>query len=95
MKIFKTGDYDWCAAETAEDARKAFDEFRRAVSGDEPLPVEEVYELSETEMDSTLFTDADIYEDTTATGPKRTFGEELRKMIDAGATFPCHFATTE
>jgi hypothetical protein len=84
MKIFKLNDCDWWAGEDLESVKSAYIE---EVGGDVD---DDARELTEAEMDSLDFVD-----ELPDYGEHRTFREQLRRMIDSGAQFPCFFASTE
>ncbi len=83
MKVFQINDCDWYMAPTLEGA------IQQAMS-DSGLPRDEVCdsprELSEADMDDLTFTDDE--------GNRRTFTEELRRRLTAGARTEM-FASTE
>ena len=88
MKIFSMNDCDWMAAETLEEAKAAY--LATCWSGTRE-PEEEAFddpgEISAEAYDKVLFTDED--------GAKRSFREQLQRMIDSGEKFPTFFASTE
>lgn len=100
IKIFAMNDSDWCAAETLEDALKAMAEnldYETTPEGIDDMrrefEVEDPGEISDESMDSLIFTDdSDLPEGQII---KRTFREQLARMIENETPFPCFFATTE
>jgi len=86
MKIFEMNDCDWVVAESLEQSKLAY---LKDYSDD----VEDARELTDSELDTLIFTDRD--ENETPTGDKRTFREQLAIEVAAGGTFPRLFASTE
>ena len=89
IKIYEIG-IDFYAAKNLRDAVRAF----VSDSGDFTIreALEEAIPISDKAMDRLMFLD-DPYNHETST--KRTFREELQRMIDAGEKFPCAFASSE
>lgn len=83
IKVFQLNDYEWWAGESLELIVMCY---RENVCSDEHS-IEDGSEVSEDEMNQLIFNDED--------GIKRTFREELDKMITEGQEFPCIFACTE
>lgn len=96
IEIFKVNDCEWYAATTADGAIKAaaelvsepsVEEYRRNYDAFD-VPVR----LEPEDMQKLKFMDE---REDGANGPVRTFREQLDRMIAAGDTFPCFFASTE
>lgn len=93
MKIFEMNDCEWYAGESVEDCIEAFVKD----NGEELEFWEECRDegypklLSEKEMQDLNFLE-DPYD---SECPKRSFKDELNRMIERGDKFPCFFATTE
>lgn len=85
MKLFKINDCDWWMAPTLEEAV----EDAKGYYGDHPDMWEDARELTDKEMDSTIYSDYETDPPNT-----RTFREELNLRIAAGAKIEL-FATTE
>jgi hypothetical protein len=85
MKIFSMNDCDWYVGESLEACKTSYLE----VCED----VEDAYELTDEELDTTFFYDMD--EDENMLGTKRTFREQLAIEIAEGGEFPRFFASTE
>lgn len=88
IKIFAMNDCDWMAAETSEDAVREYKENFSGGDFDDSGPVE----LSDAEMDRLVFRED---EEDGSTVEDISFREKLNRMIAAGETFPCFFASTE
>lgn len=88
MRIFQVNDCDWWMAESAEQARNSAIEAYGGDDDDCVLPLEEIEEVSATEMERLKFHDEDEEE-------TRTFKEQLAKRIREGAAKPEIFASTE
>jgi len=94
MKVFRMNDHDWVAAETREQAEQFYrhvevdecdlteEEFREEQEGQVP------HELGSAAMTNLLFTDDDGK-------TKRTFQDQLDRLVEEKAEFPCIFASTE
>jgi ribosomal protein L16 Arg81 hydroxylase len=88
MKVIQMNDCDWMAAETVEQAT---DEYIAKYGGDEhELAEDQPTELSDEAMNCLMFNACDEEPPT-----KRTFREQLDKLIADGQEFPCFFASTE
>ena len=89
MKIFSMNDCDWMAAETLEEAKAAY--LAECWSGTGELDedaFDDPDEISAAQYDGLLFSDED--------GTKRTFREQLQRMMESGREkFPTFFASTE
>lgn len=86
MKIFKMNDCDWMAGEDAESVKKEY----AANYSDGDHENQEPRQLTEEELDNKKFFDTEI-----EPYKHRTFREELQRLIDADASFPRFFASTE
>ncbi|MDO9365160.1 MAG: hypothetical protein Q7T58_02290 [Methylotenera sp.] len=86
MKIFEMNDCDWVVGESLEQIKLAY-------LKDYGENAEYAMELTDSELDTLIFTDCD--ENETPTGGKRTFREQLEIEVAAGGTFPRLFASTE
>jgi hypothetical protein len=88
-KVFAMNDCDWMAGEDVESCIVAYLEFTGC--GDTPGAraeyIDEPHEVSDAVMDGFSFVDDDR--------TKRTFREQLQKLIDDGTKFPVFFASTE
>ena len=88
MKIFSMNDCDWMAAETLEEAKSAYlATCWEGTREPEEAAFDDPGEISAEAYDKVLFTDED--------GAKRSFREQLQRMIDSGEKFPTFFASTE
>ena len=92
INIYRVGAAYWFAAETPEAAVEAYKSFCKEFCDDEP----EDSEIPE----ARIVTDDQInriefHRDEPGDTSSVTFREELDRMIGAGATFPCFFATSE
>lgn len=89
IKVYEMDDCTWYAAETAEDASRAYTE---DTSGD--LIPEEGYprELTAEDMERLTFV-TDLYNPEQS--ESMTFAEALTRQVAEGKEFPCFFATTE
>jgi hypothetical protein len=100
MKIFTMNDCEWYAAENLEDALKAMTEEVGCETTPEGIAalredsdVDDPGEISDESMDNLTYTDDSGLPEGGII--KRTFREQLAKMIADGCKFPCFFATTE
>lgn len=85
IKVFQLDDCDWWAGENLPDV---IAEARKQCGPDTYEDAEtDAVEMSDEAMRTLQFVDED--------GTKRTFAEELQRMIDAGDTLPSLFASTE
>ncbi len=96
MKIFQIDEETWYAAETIDEAIKAYTN-DTGITHEELLQLDEgvdaLYELDEEEMNELYFTDVEC-----EFSPDRqlyTFAEALELMILRGDKFPEMFASTE
>ena len=90
MKIFQVDENTWYAADTMDEAK-------RQAKKDYELPIAEIidgseHELTDEEMDGKIYYD-DTYN--SETSERRTFREQLSKLMKAGWDFPCMFAFSE
>jgi len=88
MRVFQINDYDWFMAETAEQARNAAIELYGSDDDDCVLPLNEIEEVSDSEMARLKINDEED-------GMTRTFKEQVAKRIKEGANKPEFFASTE
>jgi hypothetical protein len=86
MKVFAMNDCEWWAAETLEEAKADYLKETGMKEADEPF--DDPHELDAEAMDRLRFFDEDEK-------AKRSFREQLERMVSSGAEFPCLFATTE
>jgi hypothetical protein len=86
MRVFAMNDCDWVAAETLEDAIKTYAQMI-GTGFDPEDDLSDPHALTDEQMDKLMFTDEDE--------KKRTFREQLNRMIEAGEELPGFFATTE
>lgn len=87
MKIFRMDDCTWMAGATLEDCTAEWVEhYGGEIIEGEFAPYEE------TALDKLIFFDEDARG---GIGKRRTFREELDRLIASGETFPLFFATTE
>lgn len=84
IKVFRLTECDWWAGEDIESASDSF-VVQTGCDVDEYAR-----ELTEHEMNSFVFMD-----ELPDRGERRTFAEQLQRMIDRGDPFPCFFASTE
>lgn len=88
IKVFKVSDCDWFAAKTAKEARQCAIEW---TENDEwEWDEDEIEELTDEQMNRFTYREEDEPEAT-----RRTFREELDRMIARGDKFPCMFASTD
>ena len=94
IRIWQVTEIEWFAAETAEDALKAYAEYADMCYGkDSPEAKEQLEEfgppglVGDEWVDKLRYTDED--------GETRTFREELDRRIAEGDAFPQFFATSE
>lgn len=88
MKIFKMNDCDWCAGEDLESVIKFYLDF---IGCDADEALDNPHELSESDMDRLIFTP-----DSCSDSPeKRSFRDELNRLLKVGEVFPMFFASTE
>lgn len=96
MKIFKVGDCDWVAAESASDA---FEHFKAEMEmSDEELTVEECVELTEEQMNTETIVDDDTaakFGIKIAKIEAVSFRKDLDELIAKGTKFPLHLCSTE
>ena len=86
IKVFEMDDCTWYAGESSESVTAKY----LTEGGDGYDDADPPVELSEETLKRLTFSDV--------SGPvivKRSFREELDRMIAAGKEFPCFFATTE
>ena len=86
--IYRVNDCDWYAAYSLEEAIGACCEdtgMSRGEACDEP------YQVSEADMDQLVYVD----DPGTGESVRRTFREELARMVGVGGLIPGFFATTE
>jgi hypothetical protein len=88
IKVWKVNDCDWMAAATAEEATAGHKELGMDCDDDPAEPSA----LTEEDMQRLVFQDED---NTTGEVTRRSFREQLDKMIAEGEKFPCFFASTE
>lgn len=85
IKIFRLDDCEWWAGESLEACVAA----GRTMNGADCYPDDPIQrEVSEAELQELTFVDTDDYSE-------RSFAEELRLVVESGATFPCFFAATD
>jgi hypothetical protein len=85
VKVFQMGDCDWTAGRSAEEVTAYYTgEMGCDMEGDAAL------EITAEQMNSLIFHDQDV-----DPSVRRTFKEQLDKMIADGVNFPAFFATTE
>lgn len=89
VKIYKFCDVDYIAASTI---RSAVREWCSTTGNSYREALEEIEEVPDQDLDLLMFFD-DI--ENGDDSPKRTFREQLAKLIEAGEKFPCFFATSE
>ena len=85
IKVFKLDDYEWWAGESLEAVLK---EARSQCGEDCYSDPDDHQELSNEEMEQTLFRDEDGK-------PLYSFKERLKQMIARGETFPQLFAAVD
>ena len=83
IKVFNMNDCDWWAGEDAESVKAAFLAVNEVEPTDDPI---EPTEVSPEKMRTMEFVDGH---------DKRTFAEELDRLIAEAHEFPCFFASTE
>jgi hypothetical protein len=84
MKVFAMNDFDWWAAETLEEAKLGYLKERGMEEADGPF--DDPHELDEEAMNHFQFNEDD---------GKRSFREQLERMVSSGQKFPAFFASTE
>ncbi len=91
IRVFEINDVEWWAGDCTPEEMLKFYMDETGVTHEEATGSEDEYPkpLTEEEMDKMKFCDEDN------PSVKRTFREELQRMIDGGAKFPSFFATTE
>lgn len=95
IKIFKMNDCDWWAAETLDEAKlDCVHTFGGVWPEDAEEFLDDPYEVGDEHLDKLWFVDADEM-DANGEPVRRTFREELNRMIESGEEFPCPFASTE
>ena len=95
MKVFQMNDCDWWAGENLDDCLKGMaEEMGTEVEklSDDGY-IDEPFELSEKTLNESTF--VDNLEAPIEKQIRRTFKEELNRLVATGAKFPCLFATTE
>jgi hypothetical protein len=98
IKVFQVSETDWFAAADADSAVIAFKDFYSIDDQKPPLTPTQLeddwgfdgkaVELSAEKMQTMRFDD-------TEENKKRSFAEQLAKMIAEGQNFPCFFASSE
>ena len=88
IKVWEVNACDWMAAATVEEATAKHKKLGMDCD-DDPI---EPHPLTEEDMQRLIFQDED---DTTRAVTRRSFREQLDKMIAEGEKFPCFFASTE
>lgn len=86
MKIFMVDEWEYWAGKSAADVKKAYLDLIGEKDAEEYADIQ-ILKLSQKKMKEYIFNDDD--------GSKRTFEEELQRMIESGEKFPCIFAVTE
>jgi len=90
-------DVDWWAGETGEECMEAMQEF----SGYAKEEIEEMIDdgypcpVSETDLDRLTYIDTESTVGDSGEHVKRSFREELKRLVEAEEKFPCFFASTE
>lgn len=84
IKVFQMDDIEWWAGESQE---ACVAEGKRQCGPDCYDEPDEYRELTEADMQHLQFVDED--------GSKRSFAEELARMVATGSEFPCPFAATD
>lgn len=110
IKIWKMNECDWYASEDLEGAKRAMLETIGPPAEDQTEAeffeeyLEDPYELDDAALDTLKFCEEEYDDEDDLDergepkrkgGEKRTFREQLAKMIAAGDKFPCYFASTE
>ena len=89
LKIFQMNDCDWWIGESLEACVKDY----QGNIDDDPEYTQDARELTDQELDSLMFYDAD--ENERPSGVKRTFREQLALEVKCGGEFPRMFASSE
>lgn len=102
MKIFRMGQFEWYAAENAEDALRAMADDQGFPASPEGLTAmrkefgfDEPGELGEESMDWYKYFESDEDGNAVEGAAWLTFRERLAQMMAAGDEFPCLFGSSE
>ena len=97
IKIFNMNDVEWWAGENGEECMEAMKDFVGYAEDEIEEMIGDGYptELSDADLDRLTFVDTDTIDPESGECVKRSFREELKRIIDKGEEFPYPFASTE
>lgn len=93
VKIFRVNDYEWWAGVDLESVKATYKE-HTGIDPDSDEGFDNPREVGDEGMRKLIFIE-DVYNEGRHREEKRSFREELDRLISVNQKFPCYFAGTE